>query len=102
MIEIRRLSPDELPAFALISANAYPGFPAHTPEAQHKMVERWMGQLTDPSISFYGAFRGGALIGGMKLYDYQMNIFGTQVLTGGVGGVAVDLLHKRERIAYDL
>ena len=102
MTEIRRLSPDELPAFALISANAYPGFPAHTPEDQQKLVERWRSQLADPTVSFYGAFRDGTLAGGMRLYDYRMNIFGAQVLTGGVGGVAVDLLHKKEHIAYDL
>jgi len=38
----------------------------------------------------------------MKLYDFTMNVRGAQLPTGGVGMVAVDLLHKKQRVAFDL
>lgn len=100
--DIRRLTADELPAFGVIAANAYPGMGVTTAEDRRRMVERWTPQLADPTIGFYGAFRDGALVGGMKLYDFMMNIFGAQALTGGVGLVAVDLAHKKEHVARDM
>ncbi len=100
--DIRRLTADELPAFAAIAANAYPGMSVTTPEDRQRMVERWMPQLADPAVAYTGAFRDGTLVGGMKLYDFTMNIFGTQTLTGGVGLVAVDLAHKKEHVARDM
>ena len=42
------------------------------------------------------------LVGAMRLYDYQMNVRGTDALTGGVGSVAVSLAHKRQGIARAL
>jgi predicted acetyltransferase len=102
MTEIRRLGAAELPAFAPIVANAYPTMGIHTAEDLQKMTERWVAQLADPTLAFYGAFREERLVGGMKLYDYTMNIFGAQVPTGGVGLVAVDFFSKKQHVAYDL
>jgi predicted acetyltransferase len=38
----------------------------------------------------------------MRLIDYKMNYYGEMILAGGVGGVAVDLLHKKKGLAKDL
>jgi predicted acetyltransferase len=100
--EIRPLAEDELPAFAVIAANAYPAFQAHSAEERHTIVQRWIAQAADPTISNVGAFRDGRLVGAMKLYDFTMNVRGAQLPTGGVGMVAVDLLHKKQRVAFDL
>ena len=48
------------------------------------------------------AQRNGALVGAMRLYDFEMNVRGTDTLTGGVGSVAVSLAHKRQGIAHAL
>jgi len=48
------------------------------------------------------AERDGAPAGVMRLYDYTMNVRGRDALTGGVGGVAVGLAHKRQGIARAL
>jgi predicted acetyltransferase len=66
------------------------------------MRERWIAQKADSSVHQYGAFRDGALWGGMQLYDFSMTMGAIQVPVGGVGMVAVDLLHKKEHIARDL
>ena len=61
-------------------------------------------------MRLYGAFREGRLLGGMQLHDYTMTFSSSgspvdrtvQVPVGGVGMVAVDLLHKKEHVAHDL
>jgi len=105
MSDVRRLDKSELSLLVPIVANAYPSFGVHSAEDQRKMAERWAAQLTDPAVGFFGAFRresDGALVGGMKLYDFPMNVYGAQVLTGGVGMVAVDFFAKKQRVAFDL
>jgi predicted acetyltransferase len=102
MREIRRLAGDEFLAFARISANAYPGFPIRTEEEVQRMAERSREQDQNQAVAFYGLFEAGTLLGGMELYDFTMNVHGAQTPAAGVGGVAVDLLHKKEHAARDL
>jgi predicted acetyltransferase len=56
----------------------------------------------DPTIHFYGLFEDGVLRGGMRFHDFIMNLHGARALVGGVGGVAVALHHKKEKIARDM
>jgi predicted acetyltransferase len=102
MSEIRELTQAELPAFIAVAANAYPDFPMRTEEERRRVIERFTAQIAVGDTSVHGLVRDGALLGGMKLYDFTMNIHGTQLLTGGVGFVAVDLLHKKEHVAKEL
>lgn len=105
MTDVRRLDESHLFPFAQIVANAYPTFGLHAAEDVRKMADRWAPQLKDPAIAYYGAFREedeGALVGGMKVFDFPMTIYGAQVLTGGVGMVAVDFFAKKQHVAYDL
>jgi predicted acetyltransferase len=38
----------------------------------------------------------------MRLYDFTMKLLSTRTLVGGLGSVAVDLLHKKEKVARDM
>jgi predicted acetyltransferase len=98
---VRELAEADLEAFSVQVANAYPSMQDSPAERQH-MREQWIAQSADPSVHLYGAFRGGVLQGGMQLYDFSMTMGTVQVPTGGVGMVAVDLLHKKEHVARDL
>ncbi|MFI5272317.1 MAG: enhanced intracellular survival protein Eis [Ktedonobacterales bacterium] len=103
MTDVRRLDDAELDAFLTIVDGAYPTFATHSPDERARTLERWRTQIaTDPTVGFYGAFRDGRLLGGMKLYDFTMNAFGAQVPAGGVGLVAVDLYAKKQRVARDM
>lgn len=102
MTDIRRMTEADLEPFLAIVNGAFPSFAAYTPEQREQTLERWRGELTEPDSALYGAFRDGTLAGGMRLFDFTMNVFGAQVLTGGVGRVAVDLFHKKEHVAKDL
>ncbi|WP_163101992.1 GNAT family N-acetyltransferase [Peribacillus alkalitolerans] len=100
---IRKLEKEELPDFVNIVLNAYPGTTENTPEFK----ERFTNTLTYlqeevEDIDFYGLFRNGKLLGGMRIHYFKMNVFGNLIDAGGVGQVAVDFLHKKEKVAKDL
>lgn len=101
MQTIRPLATEEMIAFVRILANAYPEMKVTTEEERQRMAER-LTTRRRPGDAIYGLFRDDLLLGGMRLIDYQMNVRGTTVATGGVGMVAVDLLHKKEKVARDL
>lgn len=102
MTDIRRMTEADLDPFLTIANGAFPSFASTSGEAREQTLERWRGELTEPGTASYGAFRDGTLVGGMRVFDFTMNVFGAQVLTGGVGRVAVDLFHKKEHVARDL
>lgn len=94
---------DELDTFVNIVAVAYPGIKLVNPEEKQKFKERLRtGLEQDPTTHLYGLYRDGKMLGGMRLFDFKMNVYGQQLLAGGVGLVAVDLLHKKEHVAKEL
>ncbi|WP_449622128.1 GNAT family N-acetyltransferase [Robertmurraya sp. Marseille-Q9965] len=100
---IRKLEHVEIPSFVEIAVNAYPGSMQNTPDFK----ERFTTMLTtlqdeEKTVEFYGIFRDGKLVGGMRIHYFEMNLHSKIVEVGGVGLVAVDLLHKKEKVAKDL
>ena len=102
MREIRELQESELPEMIRISSEAYTAYGRFSVEAQAAGVEKMKERLKDEHISCWGLFDAGDLHGVMVLYDYQMRLWSGETAVGGIGGVAVDLLHKKERVAYEL
>jgi len=101
MSTIRPLADDELLAFVSLAADAYPAWKLHSHEDRQRLAEHFATR-SGPTDRIYGLFREAALLGGMRLIDYQMNVRGVTIPTGGVGMVAVDLLHKKEKVAFEL
>jgi predicted acetyltransferase len=99
---IRPLADQEVAPFARIAANAYPAMRLASEEDVRGFAERLRDRMAPPADMLYGAFRDGALVGGMRLIEFHMNVRGETLPTGGVGLVAVDLLHKKEKVARDL
>jgi predicted acetyltransferase len=102
MSEIKLIPSENLDGFIDIFADAYPGAKVHTQADKDKLCERLKEQHADPRISVYGLYREGKLLGGMRLFDFTMNLFGHKVLAGGVGTIAVEFLHKKEHVAKEL
>jgi predicted acetyltransferase len=101
--EFKRLNDDEIKEFVKLSGLAYPFMGINTPEDVQRHTDRFIKlQNEDPCINIFGAFRDDELVGGMQLQDFIMNFEGMDIKAGGVGGVAVDLLHKKERVAKDI
>ncbi len=103
MSHIRPLPDHDLDAFVAIVARAYPGIELHTPAAREQFKERARQQSRDdPAIRLYGLYRDDRLLGGMRLFDFDLNLFGQTMPAGGVGLVATDLFHKKMHVARDL
>lgn len=100
---IRKLEKEEISNFVEVVVNAYPGTTKNTAEFKQRYIESLVSiQEKVDSIYFYGLFLNGKLIGGMRIHHFTMNVYGKLVEAGGVGLVAVDLLHKKEKVAKDL
>jgi predicted acetyltransferase len=103
MSEIRALTPDEFEPLARIFAEAYPGFKITTEEERKQFAERALKlHEEDPTAQFHGLFRDGELQGIMCFYDFSMNFLQARIPAGGVGQVAVALLHKKEHVAKEM
>ncbi len=101
--EIRILHEDDYMAFARIAAQAFPGMDLRTPAQFDAFVENRLHKHPFREFSqLVGLFRGGVLLGGMRVLDYTMNIAGQLRPIGGVGMVSVGQLHKRQGVAREL
>lgn len=100
---IRKLETQEIPSFVDIAVNAYPGTMQNTPDVKERLTAMLTTlQEKEKTIEFYGVFRDSKLVGGMRIHYFEMNLYSRIIEVGGVGLVAVDLLHKKEKIAKDL
>lgn len=103
MSDIRLLTAEGIRDFVDISINAYPGFKINTEEGRQRLIDRLTeAQEHIPVLHLYGLYRDEQLVGGMRLHDFRMNMLGVEIGVGGVGMVAVDLLHKKEHVAKEL
>ncbi len=100
---IRVIKVTEIDELVNILVNAYPGAVRSSPQERARLAEEILQVHKEPgSHKYYGAFQSGRMVGTMRLFDYQMNLRGQVTRVGGVGFVGVDLLHKKERVAYAL
>ena len=102
MRTIRELEEDELEELLRITAEAFPGMKVGGPGEREAMLERLRRVRREALGVFYGVFEAGRMVGVMRNYDFTMKLHETRTLGGGVGGVAVDLRHKKERVAADM
>ena len=102
MRTIRPISEKEMADFITISANAYPGIDIFDQEKRRRFRYRMEKTSDDPAVTFFALFEAGEMHGIMRLYDFTMKLLSSRALVGGVGGIAVDLLHKKEKVAADM
>jgi predicted acetyltransferase len=95
--EIRQLtSTADYRSLANIQLNAYP-----TIERSPEELIEGFESVRDAS-ALWGLWEEGTLIGGMRLLDFSMNYCGRFIPAGGIGSLAVDLIHKRKGAAREL
>lgn len=103
MVRIRSLVNEEFEAFLHVARNAYTRMSANTSEEKEKRIDQFKKIQNECAYkNIYGAFDENKLLGGMILYDFNMQLLSTKAKAGGVGAVAVDLLHKKEKVAKHL
>ena len=99
---IREVDEKELDELARITVEAFPGMKIDTPEARQRMIERLAKVMKEPVVHFFGVFDDTQMVGVMRCYDFTMKLHDGRAAVGGLGGVAVDLRHKKEHVAADM
>lgn len=92
--QIRKISGNDYEKFCELANTAFDGLNA----------EKWLKNHIEETTkeNLYGVFKEEELIAGMRTFEFEMNYSSTSVQVGGVGMLAVDMLHKKERNAYQL
>lgn len=103
---IRKLVNEDFDTFLEIWAGAYPGAvpDKFTEEMKKQKKDEWIKTNNEnDTVNFYGCFQDNKLVGGLILYDYEMNLYSKHIVKcGAIGEVCVDLLYKKEHISKDL
>lgn len=100
---IKKIPQKDLDDFIEISSNAYPGMNIFTEADKKKLKAQLKRRIkNDSRMHLYGLYKNKKLSGTMILFDFTMNFLSNEILTGGVGFVGVDLLHKKEHICKEL
>ncbi len=104
MSEVRRIRDDEFEDYARITLDSYPAMFTDVSEERRKgWMERMKAtQNMDDSVNYYGCYRGGEMVGGMRLHDFKMTLYESPILVGGVGNVCVDPLHRKMHVSKEL
>jgi len=102
MNKIKKMPWKDVDRYIDIWADAYPGVKIVSPEDKKRLKDRFQKRSKDPRLSFWAMYSGSEMLGGILFWDYIMNFFGHNVLAGGGGNLAVDLMHKKEHVARDL
>ncbi|PKR76670.1 hypothetical protein CEY16_12690 [Halalkalibacillus sediminis] len=102
MHNVRELKEDELKQMVVLEQQAYTAYAREKEEDLDEVVENHKKKFHKDDIHFYGVFDQEELVGSMKFYDFESNIFGKYMPTAGVSSIAVDLLHKKERVAKSM
>lgn len=100
---LRLICAEDIPPLIDIVRFAYPRIELATSESRERFAQRITAiQTGDRPLKYYGWFRNGTLVGGLRHHDFTMNMFNHALNVGGVGLVATHFLHKREHIAMDM
>ena len=102
MSQIKRVPKKDYTNFIDIGCNAYPGMGIKSREDKARLRKRFIESDADPALKLWGLYDRSELRGGLRLFDFTMNMYGNWVKIGGGGFLAVDLTHKKEKVARDL
>jgi len=101
MRRIRVLQADELERCVELSVQAYPGMRVSTALERSRMRDNLAAAVQDGRFALRGVFEAEHMVGVMRYHDFRMQLLSTRTLVGGLGGLAVDLGHRRRHVALD-
>ncbi|MHA1989928.1 MAG: GNAT family N-acetyltransferase [Candidatus Hodarchaeales archaeon] len=104
MDEVKIIPEKDYDRFMDIIINAYPGAYGDLKQEDREKIKKrsLLIQKEDPTIDFYGLYRNKQLLGVMRLHDFTMNMRSKMIKSWGIGLVAVDLIHKKEKVAKEI
>ncbi len=102
MIEIRRVPKEHIEEMARINQFSYGAMYEGSDEERERVTNTFTELSESDDVELYGAYKNGELAGVMNYYSYNFNFHGEMIKMAGIGALAVDLLHKKEKVAKEL
>ena len=97
---ISPMTDEQVMEMTVLQTNAYPGF------AQGVSLEEYSERIKKShartDVTYYGVHSHGKMVGGFNIWDFEMNMRQSMIKLGGLGGVVVDLCHKKEKVCREL
>jgi len=100
MYKFSLLNESNLHDMAKLQIDAYPGFSPGTSLEQY--AERIKETNNRPDVKYHCAYKDSKLVGCFNIWDFEMNMRGSMIKAGGIGSVAVDLCHKKEKVCREM
>jgi len=101
-IDIRIIDDKYIEDMVRIEQGAYASAFEGTEAEREKLTEIFTELCSSEDIMAVGAYKGEELVGTMLYYIFKSNFHGTMIEMAGIGSVAVDLLHKKEKVGRAL
>lgn len=106
MGQIKKLPNKDFVHYTKTMINAFPGFPGYeTPDKAtvNKLSKILMeSDKKDSTLSYFGYYEKQKFLGGIRFFNFTMNLFGNSVINGGGSLLGVSLMHKKKKIAKKL
>lgn len=100
---IRKLTPQDMPAYMEIYLNAYPAGKDLSEECYDKYAARHAQSMEEfDHVNYYGLFEDGVMAAIMKLIDFDMNLYGQMRKATGLMALGVHPLYKKRGIAREM
>jgi predicted acetyltransferase len=96
-MKLRVLQPDDIDDLIALYRSAFPGEDPSADERERLRL-RLASRMDQPEVSMVGLHRDGRLACAMRVNRYRMTFGAVQVPLHGLGAVAVDLAHKKEKL----
>lgn len=91
---------EELYEIVILLSRAYPLVISSDEESVDRISEKLNDQMkTHSDQHIYSVKDGDTLLGCMRYFDFNMQLFSKKIPVGGIGMVVVDLLHKKKGVA---
>ncbi len=92
-------SVDEARQFVGIYANAFTA----SGRSHQQLLEYMQDEIAnDDRMSYWGAWQGATMVGGLAALDLRLNYAGQMIDAGGLGNLCVGLAHKRQGLGRQL
>jgi predicted acetyltransferase len=102
MRQIKRLTKSQLREVLILASRAYPMADLSSEQKIEAFEKRILPDFDLNSREWFGLFEDDKILGSMVLYDFTINYFGSEIKGRGIGFVAVDFLHKKQKICKEL
>ena len=102
MRKIKKLSKVQLINALRIATKAYPMMQINTQQQIDELEARLQKDFNKAGREWYGLFEGDTLLGSMLLFDFCMNYYGKDIKAKGIGFVAVEFLHKKQKVCKEM